>query len=121
MRPNPLLNRTARQRAMLASSVGRVFVRSLAFAALTAAVGDQNTVNYGTTRASKAMSEADIRAYLQARAACDRQSAAKQEQCRVELASPTHRLANGFRVVAVVLRALPVGRHEPLAERATSR
>ena len=59
-----------------------------AFAALTAAAGAaQDKVNYGTTRASKAMSEADIRAYLQARAACDRQSAAKQEQCRVELAS----------------------------------
>jgi len=43
--------------------------------------------NSGTTRASKAMSEADIRAYLKARAACDRQSAAKQEQCRTELAS----------------------------------
>ena len=41
----------------------------------------------GTTRASKAMSEADIRAYLQARAACDRQSMAKQEQCRTDLAS----------------------------------
>ena len=56
-------------------------------AAVTAAVGAQNTVNYGTTRASKAMSEADIRTYLQARAACDRQSVTKQEQCRVELAS----------------------------------
>ena len=47
----------------------------------------QNGPPVGTTRASKAMSEADIRAYLQARAACDRQSTAKQEQCRVELAS----------------------------------
>lgn len=44
-------------------------------------------MSYGTTRASKAMSEADIRAYLQARSACDRQPAAKQEQCRTDLAS----------------------------------
>jgi len=44
-------------------------------------------MNYGTTRASKAMSEADIRAYIQARLACDRQTAAKQEQCRTDLAS----------------------------------
>jgi hypothetical protein len=87
VQPNLSLKRTARRWAMLASSVSRVFVRWLAFAALTAAADAQNTVNYGTTRASKAMSEADIRAYLQARAACDRQSAAKQEQCRVELAS----------------------------------
>jgi len=75
---------------MLASSVTRVFARGLAFAAfaaLTAAAGAQNKVNDGATRASKAMSEADIRAYMRARAACDRQSAAKQEQCRVELAS----------------------------------
>ena len=75
---------------MLASSVSRVFAPRLAFAAfaaLTAAASAQNTVNYGTTRASKAMSEAEIRAYLQARAVCDRQSAAKQEQCRVELSS----------------------------------
>jgi len=88
--PSPSLNRTARCRAMLASSISRVFVRWLAFAAfaaLTAAAGAQNTVNYGTTRASRAMSEADIRAYLQARAACDRQAIAKQEQCHVELAS----------------------------------
>jgi hypothetical protein len=41
----------------------------------------------GTTRASKAMSEANIRAYMQARSACDRQPAAKQEQCRIDLAS----------------------------------
>ena len=78
------------KRALLASSVSRIFVRWLAFAAfaaLTAAAGAQNKTNDGTTRASKAMSEADIRAYLQARAACDRQPAAKQEQCRVELAS----------------------------------
>jgi len=44
-------------------------------------------MNYGTTRASKAMSEAEIRAYIQARSACDRQTAAKQEQCRTDLAS----------------------------------
>jgi len=47
----------------------------------------QNGPPIGTTRASRAMSEADIRAYVKERAACDRQSAAKQEQCRSQLAS----------------------------------
>jgi hypothetical protein len=61
--------------------------RAVAFAFLVALTTAASAQNYGTTRASKAMSEADIRAYVQARSACDRQSAAKQEQCRTELAS----------------------------------
>jgi hypothetical protein len=87
-------------RLMLGGALGLPFLAALTMAASAqnAALRDnptslgvetlaQNGPPVGTTRASKAMSEADIRAYIRERSACDRQSVAKQEQCRAGLAS----------------------------------
>ena len=74
-------------RQIMDSTVGGALAIAFLVALTTGAQAQNPAPNYGTTRASKAMSEADIRAYKEARSVCDRQSGTKQDQCRTQLAS----------------------------------